>query len=194
MGGTEPTQPTPSVMPSFEVLDDQGHKTGQILDRETIHGKELWHEAVNVIIVNSAGDMLVQLRGPQVDIAPNVWDVAIGTHLRPQEDPVAAAQRCLQSELGLTITAEQLKHLFNLQSANQVPGGKLHKVLGHVFLLKRDVSLADCSFDTNRVAQLAWKPVMEVIAEVGSTDTAANYFPRSGDYYPMLLDALQADV
>ena len=187
MGGTEQPQ-------YFEVLDEQGHKTGEILDRETIHDRELWHEAVNVLIIDEQGNLLVQLRGPHVDIAPGVWDVAIGTHLRPKEDPVAAAQRCLQTELGLTITADQLKHLFNIQSANQVQQGKMHKVLGHVFLLKRALNLADCTFDTQRVSQLAWKPLMEVMAEVGATETAARYFPRGGNYYPLMLDALQGEM
>lgn len=186
MGGTTEQQ-------QFEVLDEQGHKTGKLVDREVVHDQELWHEAVNVIILNSQGEALVQLRGQAVDIAPGVWDIAIGTHIRPGEDPLVAAQRCLQGELGLTITPEQLKHLFNIQSANQV-GSKLHKVLGHVFLLKRDISLADCVADTNKVAQLSWKPLMQVMAEVGSTDTAAQYFPRGGQYYPLLLDALQAEM
>jgi isopentenyldiphosphate isomerase len=186
MGGTETEQ--------FEVLDEQGHKTGQLLDRGTIHEQQLWHEAVNVIVLNSTGDMLVQLRGKGVDIAPDVWDVAIGTHLRPQEDPVVAAQRCLQGELGLTITPEQLQHLFNIQSANQQKDGKMHKVLGHVFLLKRDIDLHDFAFDANRVAKLAWKPLLEVMAEVGSTESAAQYFPRGGNYYPLLLEALQAEM
>ena len=84
--------------------------------------------------------------------------------------------------------------MFNLQSANQVEQGKLHKVLGHVFLLKRDLNIADCVFDTSRVAKLVWKPLLEVMAEVGSTESASQYFPRAGQYYPLLLEALQGEM
>jgi isopentenyldiphosphate isomerase len=178
----------------FEVLDDEGHKTGQILDRETVHQQQLWHEVVNVWIINTTGDVLLQRRGPHVDLNPNVWDVAVGTHVRPGEDPTVAAQRCLQNELGITITAEQLKHLFNIQSANPVENGQLHRVLGHLFLLKRDIDLADCTVDSSKITELAWKPLIQVMSEVGATDTAADYFPRAGTYYPQLFDALQAEM
>ncbi|HSX16684.1 MAG TPA: NUDIX domain-containing protein [Patescibacteria group bacterium] len=176
----------------FEVLDEEGHKTGQVLDRKTVHDQQLWHEVVNVWIINNKGDVLLQLRGPNVDLYPNVWDVAVGTHVRPDEDPTVAAQRCLQSELGLTIAADQLQHLFNIQSANPVGDAKLHRVLGHVFLLKRDLDLADCTVDPEKIVQLAWKPLVQVMSDVGATDTAATYHPRAGNYYPQLFEALQA--
>lgn len=177
----------------FEVLDEQGHKTGQLLDRDTVHAQELWHEVVNVWIINSKGEVLLQLRGHEVDLNPDVWDVAIGTHVRPGEEPLAAAQRCLQTELGVTIVPENLKHLFNIQSANSVGEGKTHRVLGHVFLLKHDIPLEQFTFDTKKIAQLAWRPLIQVMAEVGSTE-GPQYFPRAGNYYPKLFDALQAEM
>jgi isopentenyldiphosphate isomerase len=178
----------------FEVLDEQGHKTGQILDRETVHEHQLWHAAVNVWIINNTGEVLLQLRGPAVEINPGVWDVAIGTHVRPAEDPGDAAVRCLLTELGVTIAKDQLKHLFNLQSSYMVSSGKMHRTLGHVFLLKRDMQLSDFTYDTEKIADLAWKPIIEVMGEIGGSDTVGKYFPRSGDYYPQLFDALQAEM
>lgn len=178
----------------FEVLDAAGHKTGQILDRESVHAQQLWHEVANVWIINTKGDVLLQLRGPRVDLNPGVWDVAVGTHVRPGEDPTIAAQRCLQTELGLTITTDQIKHLFNIQSENPLSGGLVHRVVGHVFLVKRDIDLAACTVNGDIIAQLAWKPLIEVMAEIGSTEAAARYFPRSGNYYPQLFDALQGEM
>lgn len=178
----------------FEVLDDNGHKTGRILDKETVHKEQLWHEVANVWIINSQGEVLLQLRAPHVDLNPNVWDVAVGTHVRPGEDPAAAAQRCLKTELGLTITPEQIRHLFNIQSANPIGNDKMHRVLGHVFLLKRDVNLDECTVDPDKIAQLTWRPLIQVMAEVGATDTAATYFPRASNYYPQLFDALQSEM
>jgi len=177
----------------FEVLDEQGHKTGRILDRQTVHQQQLWHEVANVWVLNEKGEVLLQLRGPRVDLNPNVWDVAVGTHVRPGEDPTLAAQRCLQTELGITITSDNIKHLFNLQSANPLSDGRFHKVLGHVFLVKRDINLDAFTFDHDKIARLAWRPLIDVMAEVGGTESAVIYHPRPGDYYPKLFDALQAE-
>lgn len=175
----------------YEVLDEQGHKTGQLLDPQTIHAKQLWHEVVNVWIINNKNEVLLQLRGPGVELSPNVWDVAVGTHVRPAEDPLASALRCLQTELGITITPDQLKHLFNIQSANPMQEGKVHRVLGHVFLLKRDLDIADLTINTEKIAQLIWKPMVALMAEVGSEQAAGQYFVRAGTYYPQLFDAFQ---
>ena len=183
------------ISQEFEVLDDQGHKSGQVLDRKTVHDQELWHATVNVWIINTKGEVLLQLRGKHVELHPNVWDVAVGTHVRPNEDPTDSAVRCLQTELGVTITKDQLKHLFNVQSVNPLnKSGKMHRSLGHVFLLKRDMELSDFTYDQEHIAQLAWKPLLEVMGEVGSVDTATNYYPRPGNYFPQLFDAMQAEM
>lgn len=177
----------------YEILDDAGHKTGKIADRQAVHDQELWHETVNVWIMNSQHEVLLQQRGKDVELNPNLWDMAIGTHVRPHEDPTDAAVRCLQTELGVTITKEQLKHLFNVQTANPLANGKLHRTLGHVFLLTRDMKLEDFTFDHEKISQLAWKPLITVMGEVGGSETAAQYYPRTGNYYPKLFDALQVE-
>jgi isopentenyldiphosphate isomerase len=176
----------------YEVLDDAGHKTGQVLDSDAVHKQEQWHEVANVWIVNARGEVLLQLRSPQVELCPNVWDVAVGTHVRPGEDPAAAAQRGLQGELGLNVLPEKLQHLFNIQAANPMSNGKVHKVLGHVFLLKQDMHISDLHVNPTKISQLAWKPIPAVMAEIGGTETAKSYFPREGSYYPQLFNALQS--
>lgn len=178
----------------YEVIDDQGHKTGQLLDKQKVHAEQLRHEVVNVWIINAKGEVLLQLRAPEVELCPNVWDVAVGTHLRPGEDPLTAAVRCVHSELGLDILPTSIRHLFNIQAANPMADGRKHRVLGHVFLLKQDINPADITLDRHKIAKLAWKPVVEVMADIGGTDTSAQYFPREGKYYPQLFEALQAEV
>ena len=177
-----------------EVLDAEGHATGQVLSRDEVHAQQLWHPTVNVWILNSKSEALLQLRGKDVELYPDVWDVAIGTHVRPGEDPTDAAVRCLQEELGVSITKEQLKHLFNIKSENPTQDGKTHRTLGHVFLLKRDMELSEFTYDTNKVAQLAWKPMLTIMGEVGGVDTAKTYYPRPGNYFPQLFDAFQAEM
>jgi len=176
----------------YQVLDEQGHKTDQLLDKAAVHQQGLWHETVNVWIMNAKSEALLQLRAAGVELAPNTWDVAVGTHVRPNEDPTNAALRCLQTELGITVTPNQLKHLFNIQSATPMPNGTVHRVLGHVFLLKRDLSLNDLTFDPNKIIKLEWKPLEAVMAEVGSSEGGDTYYPRPGNYFPQLLDALMA--
>jgi Isopentenyldiphosphate isomerase len=178
--------------PQYEVLDDQGHKTGQLLDLPTIHKQELWHEVVNVWIMNSQAELLMQLRAPGVELSPNVWDVTIGTHLRLQEEPVDAALRSLRTELGLTALPEQLKHLFNVQSANPMPNGITHKTVGHVFMMQQDIDTQTLIFDPEKISKFAWVPLPILMAEIGSAETQSKYFPRANNYYPQLFKAFES--
>lgn len=173
----------------YEVLDENGHRTGQIMDRKTVHQKELWHGVANVWIVNSKGEILMQLRGPGMELAPNVWDVTIGTHLRVNENPMQAALRALDTELGLRMTPDDLKHLFNIQCANPMPDGTTHKVLGHVFLVHRDLDFAELRYDPQKITRFAWVPMDALVNEVGSEETKNKYFPRANNYYPQLFEA-----
>ncbi|MET1033025.1 MAG: NUDIX domain-containing protein [Candidatus Saccharimonadales bacterium] len=176
----------------YEVLDDQGHKTGQILDRATVHKQELWHEVVNVWVINPRGEILMQLRAPDVELSPNVWDVTIGTHLQPNEAPIDAALRAIKTGLGLDFPAEELEHLFNVQGGNPMPNGVTHNVFGHVFLINKAVDLTDLRFDSTKITRFAWIPLSELMVGIGSTETKDQYFPRSNNYYPQLFEAFQA--
>lgn len=176
----------------YEVLDDKGLKTGKLLDLATIHKQQLWHEVVNLWVMNTQGEILMQLRAPSVELAPGVWDVTVGTHLRPSEDPTVAAAHALKDGLGVEIATEEMKHLFNIQCANPMPNGTLHKVLGHVFMVVRDLEINELTFDTAKVARFAWVPLTALMAEVGSSDTKSKYFPRAGNYYSQLFVAFES--
>jgi isopentenyldiphosphate isomerase len=176
----------------YEVLDEQGHKTERVLDRQTVHSQQLWHEVVNVWVVNSRGEILMQLRAPEVEISPDVWDVTVGTHLRPQEAPQDAALRALKSEFSFSVVPAELKHLFNIQSANPLPNGATHNVFGHVFLLHSDPDISKLSYDKTKIADLAWVPLNRLMAELGGVTTKNKYFPRANNYYPQLFEAFQA--
>lgn len=176
----------------YEILDENGHKTGETLDRATVHKKQLWHEVVNAWVINNQNEILMQLRAPNVELSPNVWDVTVGTHLRPQEGPLEAALRALKDNLNLTVAPEELKHLFTTPTANPLPGNATHNVFGHVFLLHSDPDIATLSYDKTKIAKLAWVPLNRLMVELGGADTKANYFPRATSYYPQLFEALQA--
>jgi isopentenyl-diphosphate delta-isomerase len=183
--------PTSQTSDQYEVLDEQGHKTGQVLDRAAVHKQGLWHEVVNVWIINPAGEILMQLRAPGVELSPSVWDVTVGTHIRPAESPVDAALRCIKTELGLEFPPDDLKQLFNIQCANPMPNGTTHKVFGHVYLISRVVDLKTLRFDPEKITRFAWMALPELMAGVGGTETKNQYFPRANNYYPQLFEAFQ---
>jgi isopentenyl-diphosphate Delta-isomerase len=177
---------------TYEVLDEHGVATGKILDRKIVHQRGLWHAVANVWVMNNRGELLMQLRAPGVELSPNVWDVSVGTHVRLHEPPAEAGARALQTELGVQVPAAELKHLFNILSPNPMPDGSAHRVLGHVFMVQRDLKLSDFTLDAAKVSKLAWVPLTQLMADIGSSETSAHYFPRANNYYPQLFKAFQS--
>ena len=59
----------------IDVLDENGIKTGEVLSRNEIHQKGLWHRAIVVAIVNKNNQVLLQQRSFKKDKKAGKWDI-----------------------------------------------------------------------------------------------------------------------
>lgn len=85
----------------LEIVDGQGTIIG-IAPRSEAHGNpKLLHRVVHVLVFNKAGELLLQKRSKNKDVAPGKWDTSVGGHVNPGEDIEAAARRELGEELGI---------------------------------------------------------------------------------------------
>jgi len=86
----------------LEVVNYKGEVIG-ILSRTSIHGNpSLIHRVVHVLVFNGKGDLLLQKRSMNKDVAPGKWDTSVGGHVNPGEDPLDAVRREMEEELGVT--------------------------------------------------------------------------------------------
>ncbi len=84
----------------LEIVDEHG-KTLGIASRSSMHGNpSLLHKVVHVLVFNSAGELLLQKRSMNKDVAPGQWDTSVGGHVSPAEDTYSAARREMAEELG----------------------------------------------------------------------------------------------
>ncbi|MBF0558660.1 MAG: NUDIX domain-containing protein [Nitrospirae bacterium] len=85
----------------LEIVDKDGNPLG-IAPRSSIHGNpSLLHKVVHVLVFNAAGELLLQERSLDKDVAPGKWDTSVGGHVSPAEDIVWAARREMEEELGV---------------------------------------------------------------------------------------------
>jgi len=57
----------------FDVLDEHGDFTGEVLSRDECHKRGLWHKAAVVFIVSNDNQrVLLQLRGANKKLWPNL--------------------------------------------------------------------------------------------------------------------------
>jgi 16S rRNA (adenine1518-N6/adenine1519-N6)-dimethyltransferase len=79
--------------------------------RSVVHGDNLRHRAVHMLIFNDAGEVFLQKRSRHKDRHPLLWDSSAAGHVNAGEDYDAAAHRELQEELGLNARLEKLVKL-----------------------------------------------------------------------------------
>ncbi len=100
----------------LEIVDINGNPI-RIAPRSEVHGNpELLHKVVHVLVFHENGELLLQKRSMQKDVAPGKWDTSVGGHVAPEEDLILAAKREMEEELG--ITSDDMRPLYSYTHSN----------------------------------------------------------------------------
>lgn len=82
------------------VLVDENDREIGVMAKLAAHEEGRLHRAVSVIVVNEAGEMLLQQREPGKYHSGGLWTNACCSHPRPGEPVSVAAARRLREEMG----------------------------------------------------------------------------------------------
>ena len=85
----------------FPVVDANDHFLRDA-PREEVHGNNLRHRAVHILIFNARQELFLQKRSRWKDRHPRLWDSSAAGHVGADEDYDTAARRELEEELGVT--------------------------------------------------------------------------------------------
>ncbi|MBI5198763.1 MAG: NUDIX domain-containing protein [Nitrospirae bacterium] len=97
---------------SLEIVNEEGDVIG-ILPRSEIHGNPaLIHRVVHVLVFNKKGEVLLQKRAMDKDVAPGKWDTSVGGHVNPGEKLLEAVNREMKEELGITICEPEFLYTY----------------------------------------------------------------------------------
>ena len=79
--------------------------------RGEVHGDNLRHRAVHILIFNGIGDLFLQKRARWKDRHPLLWDSSAAGHVNAGEAYDAAAARELKEEIGIEVPLEKVGKL-----------------------------------------------------------------------------------
>jgi len=94
----------------FAVVDKRDRPIAAI-PRSQVHGNNLLHRAVHILIFSPAGDVFLQLRSRVKDRHPLTWDSSVAGHVNATEEYDQTAARELGEELGIKIPLERVTKL-----------------------------------------------------------------------------------
>ncbi len=105
----------------IEIVDEEGNYTGQVIEKEEAHDKNLLHNEVAVFVINNNYQVLLQKRNPHKRFNPNKWALCAG-HVDAKESLEDAALRELKEEIGVEFSKKELipfaKREFSIQDTN----------------------------------------------------------------------------
>ncbi len=94
-----------------ELVDhiDEDNRVIEVVTRARVRGENLLHRSVGIVVLNSAGEILIHRRAEDKDVWPGQWDMAAGGVVSAGESYESAAARELEEEVGITGAA--LRHV-----------------------------------------------------------------------------------
>lgn len=90
-------------MELIDVLDENGVFTGEVLTRNEIHEKGLWHRAIVVAIINEKNQILLQQRSMKKEKNAGMWDISVAGHISAGQDALSAAAREINEEVSVLL-------------------------------------------------------------------------------------------
>jgi len=85
----------------LEVVTERGEVI-KTIPRSEIHGNpSLIHRVVHLLVFNNKGELILQKRSMNKDVAAGKWDTSVGGHVNPGETTEDAVRREAKEELGI---------------------------------------------------------------------------------------------
>lgn len=98
-------------MELFDIVDENGHPTGEIVERTEAHRLGIRHRTAHIWVVREregVTEVLLQKRAANKDSFPGRFDTSSSGHIQAGDEPLESALRELEEELGIAAKAEQL--------------------------------------------------------------------------------------
>lgn len=112
------------------ILVDANDEAIGTMEKIEAHEKGLLHRAFSILLVNERGEMLLQQRALEKYHSPGLWTNACCSHPRPEESNLAAANRRLKEELGMSV---ELTEIFQFTYQAELEEGLIEHEIDHVF-------------------------------------------------------------
>lgn len=126
----------------IDVLDENGIKTGEILSRDEIHKKGLWHRSIVVAIINKKNEILLQQRAKNKEKNAGMWDISVAGHITTGQDALSAAAREINEEvsisLGFNVDIKSFRYMFSYRTEQKFSNDFIEKQFYDFFILRKD--------------------------------------------------------
>ncbi|MBP9690927.1 NUDIX domain-containing protein [Candidatus Woesebacteria bacterium] len=95
----------------FPLVDERDVVIGSVTRKEANSNPRIIHRAIEVLIYNTLGELLIQKRSSTKDVMPNTWTLSVGGHVNYGDSYDSSAIREIEEEIGVIVEKSRLKLL-----------------------------------------------------------------------------------
>lgn len=146
-------------MEYFDILDENGNKTGKTKLREEVHRDGDWHRVAHIWVINrNGGSILLQRRCPTKDSNPNMLDVSCGGHLSAGDDSLTGAVRELKEELGIDVDPSDLEYVTTIKKSSRYTETFINNQFNDIYFLVTDKNIDEMKFQKSEISEIFYVP------------------------------------
>lgn len=162
----------------FDVCDEEGNPLGETVPRERAHREGICHRTAHVWIARKKEgrwQVLLQKRSMGKESFPGCLDTSSAGHVPAGEEPVQAALRELQEELGICVSEEDLHFAgkFRVQYEETFHGRAFQdNEVANVFVCVKPLEIASVRVQKEEVESVGWFDYEETVRACRREDPA----------------------
>lgn len=142
----------------FDLLDENGNKTGKTKLRSEVHRDGDWHKAVHIWIINDKGEILLQRRCATKDSYPNMLDISSAGHLSAGDESLSGAIREIKEELNLDVKVEELQFIKTLKNSTKHTATFINNEFADLYILRTNKRIEDMKFQEEEISEIFFVP------------------------------------
>lgn len=139
----------------WDVYDINENKLNKTVERDAdvlLEGE--YHLSVDVWIVNSQNQFLIQKRSHNKKLFPDMWECSAGGAVISEEDSYQGCIREIQEELGITPDMENARMIHKFV--------RNKNALVNVWLIRQDVNIKDIKLQKEEVSDIKYASVDDI--------------------------------
>lgn len=169
-------------MELFDILDENGEKTGRVRERSMVHMDGDIHGTAHTWIVrqrvDGGYDLLLQKRARCKDSYAGCYDISSAGHVQAGDDYLPTALRELKEELGIEAFEDELEYAgIHRGYMEEMFYGRMFKdsEYSHVYVYRKPVEIKDLALQEEEVERVMWME-LEACIRAAKDGTLPNCF------------------